>query len=140
MRSNRIRDIDGYTCGSLFKLDRQTTPRIHMHNTVIMADHLNISSNGGDPLGLLKAGSSAPAPLAESSNNILIWRDLGGIGTDALMPLPPGFTLLTGCEGESYWNEQVAAWKAAHPNVRRLDKTGIARPFLGGTTSVVDQG
>jgi hypothetical protein len=142
MKANRIRAVNGYACGSLFKVDRQRCPRIHIHDTVIMADGANISTNNGDPLGLLKAGPSAPAPLVESSGNFLIWRDRGNLGSyqSNFGDVPPGFTLLTGSEGESFWNERVAAWKTAHPHVRRLNKTGIVRPFLGGTTSVADQG
>ena len=109
-----------------------------MTNNVIMADQPGISENGGDPLALLKAGPSNPAPLETSTGNLLIWRGAGSYASN-FGALPPGWTVISGSEGNSEWNQRVAAWKAAHPNVRRFNKTSIARAG-GGTINIVDQG
>jgi hypothetical protein len=107
---------------------------MHFTKNVFMVDALTIDRCSGDPLCTLP---EAIAGGGSSSENVIIWRDLGNTGYS--FDLPTGFTLLTGSEGTSEWNSRVNAWKAAHPHVRRFNKTGIAKPF-GRRFDLVDTG
>lgn len=132
--TDRANNIGGYAVGPFFKIRTTTCPRINLTNNTFLVDARTFASDGGDPLwDLNKNGSEA---INTSSGNRIIWRDVGNVGSYP-WPLPPGFTLVPWSTGQEEWNNKVIAWKAAHPNVRRFDKTGIARPF-GGTFDLKD--
>ena len=91
-------------------------PRIDLYNTVFLTDGPTIEDDAIMP---------PPGRLRNCSGNVMIW--LGSGPFPEPVPTAPGcFRLLTGAEGQQFWDSAVAAWKAAHPYAL----TDIASPIV----------
>lgn len=145
----RPRGVNGFACGSLFKMGRNLAPRHHIIDNFFVVDHASIGGDNGNPLLVLFDGPSNPSIIGtaegqtgESSGNIIYYRDLAGAGKyaassgSAVWDVPPGFTLVMGQEGEDEWNLRVANFKAAHPQIRRINNKSMPRPV--GPNIIID--
>ncbi len=59
--------------------------------------------------------SAIPQGLVHAEGNVVIWMGEGEYVLDH-----PGFTVLTGPEGQTYWDRARADWIARHPQVGRV--------------------
>ena len=91
-------------------------PRIDLFNTVFLTDGPTIEDDAIMP---------PPGKLRNCSGNVMIW--LGSGPFPEPVPTTPGcFRLLTGAEGQQFWDSAVAVWKAAHPYAL----TDVATPIV----------
>ena len=91
-------------------------PRIDLYNTVFLTDGPTIEDDAIMP---------PPGRLRNCFGNVMIW--LGSGSFPEPVPTEPGcFRLLTGAEGQQFWDSAVTAWKNAHPSAL----TDIAPPVI----------
>lgn len=101
--------------GGFWKWDGKS-PKIDLYNTVFLTDGPTVEDDAIMP---------PPGKLRNCSGNVMIW--LGSGAFPEPLPSQPGcFRLLTGAEGQQYWDSAAAQWKAAHPNLL----TDIAPPIV----------
>ena len=92
------------------------SPKIDLYNTVFLIDGPTIEDDAIVP---------PPGKLRNCSGNVMIW--LGSGPFPEPLPSQTGcFTLLTGVQGQQYWDSAVAQWQAAHPNLL----TDVASPVV----------
>ena len=83
------------------------SPKIDLYNTVFLIDGPTIEDDAIVP---------PPGKLRNCYGNVMIW--LGSGPFPEPLPSQPGcFTLLTGAQGQQFWDSAAAQWKAAHPNL-----------------------
>ena len=91
-------------------------PRIDLYNTVFRTDGPSVEDDAIMP---------PPGRLRNCFGNVMVW--LGSGAFPEPVPTEPGcFRLLTGAEGQQFWDSAVTAWKSAHP----FALTDIAAPVV----------
>ena len=89
-------------------------PSLALYGNVFRAD-----GPSEEWLGARMYMAPPPGKLVDCSNNIMVW--LGSGPFPETLPTTfngqPCFTLMTGTAGLQYWNNAVAQWQAAHPDL-----------------------
>ena len=91
-----------------FKWDKtsyNSSPKLVLRNNIFRADM--VPADGS----LCLTPVAASNKVAESANNVIVWL---GAGAYPCQPIPPGWTLTT---DRRVWDDAVAKWKAAHPDL-----------------------